>query len=144
VNQTGVAVVNGFANLPRHPSQLYEAFGEGLLLWLVFWFFLKDRKPFRGFMIGAYLIGYGVIRFLIEYFRNPDKGLDFIIAFEPGASTSQLNVPLLNFSMGQILSTLMIVAGIITLGALAAWHKKQGLLAAAAGPAKKGRKNRKA
>lgn len=139
VDQTGVAVVNGMANLPRHPSQLYEAFGEGLLLWFVFWFFLKDRKPFQGFMIGAYLIGYGAVRFVIEYFRNPDKGLDFIIAFEPGVSTSQLNIPLLNFSMGQILNALMILAGMVTLWALAAWHKKQSLLAQVP-PAKKGRK----
>jgi len=136
--QTGVQAVGDFVNLPRHPSQLYEAFGEGLLLWLVFWFLLKDRKPFRGFMIGAYLIGYGAVRFVVEYFRNPDKGLDFIIAFEPGASTSQLQVPLLNFSMGQILCTIMMVAGIITLVALSSWHKKQGLLAEAA--AKKGKK----
>jgi phosphatidylglycerol:prolipoprotein diacylglycerol transferase len=131
VDQSGVAVVNGMANLPRHPSQLYEAFGEGLLLWLIFWFLLKDRKPFQGFLIGAYLIAYGVVRFVIEYFRNPDKGLDFIIAFEPGASTSQLHVPLFNFSMGQILCALMILAGSITLVALGRWHKKQSLLAAA-------------
>jgi phosphatidylglycerol:prolipoprotein diacylglycerol transferase len=132
VDQTGVAVVNGMANLPRHPSQLYEALGEGLLLWLLFWFLLKDKKPFQGFLIGAYLIAYGVVRFVIEYFRNPDKGLDFIIAFEPGASTSQLHVPLFNFSMGQILCTLMIVAGVITLALLSRYHRKQGLLATAA------------
>ena len=132
VDQTGVAVVNGMANLPRHPSQLYEAFGEGLLLWLIFWFLLKDRKPFQGFLIGAYLIAYGVVRFVIEYFRNPDKGLDFIIAFEPGASTSQLHVPLFNFSMGQILCALMIIAGSITLVVMGRWNKRQSLLAAAA------------
>lgn len=132
VNQTGVPVVEGMANLPRHPSQLYEAFGEGILLWLIFWFLLKDRLPFKGFLIGAYLIGYGAVRFVIEYFRNPDKGLDFVIAFEPGASTSQLNVPLLNFSMGQILNALMILAGVVTLWVLARWDKKQSLLAEAA------------
>ncbi len=129
---TGVPVIGGMANLPRHPSQLYEAFGEGILLWLIFWFLLKDRVPFRGFLIGAYLIGYGVVRFVIEYFRNPDKGMDFIIAFQPGASTSQLDVPLLDFSMGQILCFLMIIAGILSWWLIAKYHQRQGLLAQAA------------
>lgn len=130
VNATGVPVVDGLVNLPRHPSQLYEAFGEGILLWLVFWF-LKDRVPFRGYLIGAYLIGYGAVRFVVEYFRNPDKGLDFIIVFQPGFSTSQLQIPLFNFSMGQILCVLMVVAGVITLWGISAYHKRQALLAAA-------------
>jgi len=125
MDATGVQAVDGLVNLPRHPSQLYEAFGEGLLLWLIFWFLLKDRKPFQGFLIGAYLIAYGVVRFVIEYFRNPDKGLDFILVFQPGYSTSQLEVPLLNFSMGQILSVAMIAIGGLTLGVLAAHHRRQ-------------------
>lgn len=141
MSATGIQATGDYVNLPRHPSQLYEAFGEGLLLWLIFWFLLKDRLPFKGFLIGAYLIGYGVVRFVVEYFRNPDKGLDFIIAFEPGISTSQLQVPLLNFSMGQILCALMIVGGFVTLAVLSAWHKKQSLLAAAqAQPSKKGKR----
>ena len=127
MNQTGIQTTDAFVNLPRHPSQLYEAFGEGLVLWFLFWF-LKDRLPFRGFLIGAYLIGYGVVRFVIEYFRNPDKGLDFIIAFEPGVSTSQLQIPLFNFSMGQILCVLMVLAGVLTLVGINAWHKKQANL----------------
>jgi phosphatidylglycerol---prolipoprotein diacylglyceryl transferase len=143
VEATGVPVVEGMANLPRHPSQLYEAFGEGLLLWLVFWFLLKDRAPFKGFMIGAYLIGYGAVRFVIEYFRNPDKGLDFIIAFEPTTSTSQLSVSLVNFSMGQILCALMIVAGVITLFVLQALDKKRGLLAEASAVKSSGGRKKK-
>jgi len=143
VNATGVPVIEGMANLPRHPSQLYEALGEGVLLWLLFWFVLKDRTPFRGFLIGIYLIAYGAVRFVIEYFRNPDKGLDFIIIFQPGTTTSQLQVPLLNFSMGQILCVLMIVAGGITLWGISRYHKKQGLLAAAEATKKgKSRKQR--
>ncbi|MDT8299825.1 MAG: prolipoprotein diacylglyceryl transferase, partial [Spirochaetaceae bacterium] len=63
-------------NLPRHPSQLYEALLEGVILWLVLWFVFRKRKPFDGFMIGAYLIGYSIARFIAEYFRTPDAGLD--------------------------------------------------------------------
>lgn len=137
MNQTHVEAVNGLVNLPRHPSQLYEAFGEGILLWLIFWFLLKDRLPFKGFLIGAYLIGYGAVRFVIEYFRNPDKGLDFIIVFQPGFSTSQLQVPLFNFSMGQILCMLMMVAGGLTLWGISSYHKRQSLLAASAAQTKK-------
>lgn len=122
---TGISTSAAMVNLPRHPSQLYEALAEGLLLWLYFWFVVKDRKPFNGFMIGAYLITYGTIRFVVEYFRNPDKGLDFIIVFQPGTWTSQLQVPLFNFSMGQILSFLMVVAGIASLVCLSIWHRKQ-------------------
>lgn len=144
VDATGVSVVNGFANLPRHPSQLYEALGEGLLLWLVLWFLLKDRKPFQGFLVGAYLVGYGAIRFVIEYFRNPDKGLDFVIMFEPGASTSQLHIPLFNFSMGQLLCVIMIVAGLAAWVVFAAWHRKKSLIQAAQQEVKsKGRRSRK-
>lgn len=139
--QTGISTSDAFVNLPRHPSQLYEAFGEGLLLWLIFWFIIKDRAPFRGFLIGAYLIAYGVVRFVIEYFRNPDKGLDFIIVFQPGYSTSQLQIPLLNFSMGQILCFLMILAGAITLWGLSVWHKAQA--AKLATPSATSRKRRR-
>jgi len=131
MRQTGITTSDAVVNLPRHPSQIYEGLGEGVLLWLLFWFVLKDRKPFRGFLMGAYLIAYGVVRFVIEYFRNPDKGMDFIIVFQPGTTTSQLQVPLFNFSMGQILSAIMIVGGVLTLWGISLYHKKQGLLAAA-------------
>ena len=106
-------------NLPRHPSQLYEAFGEGLLLWLIFWFLLKRTPRFKGFFLGLFLVGYGAVRFVVEYFRNPDKGMDFPIALDPSAFmdstgkaiTSHLVVSPWNFSMGQILCVLMIVGG---------------------------------
>jgi phosphatidylglycerol:prolipoprotein diacylglycerol transferase len=133
VDVTGVPIdANGMANLPRHPSQLYEAFGEGILLWLVLWFVFRNRAPFKGFLIGAYLIGYGIVRFVIEYFRNPDKDMDFIIVFQPGTSTSQLDVPLFNFSMGQILCFIMIVAGIVSWWLIGLYHKNKSLLAQAA------------
>jgi phosphatidylglycerol:prolipoprotein diacylglycerol transferase len=139
---TGISSTDPLVNLPRHPSQLYEAVGEGILLWLLFWFILKDRKPFQGFLMGAYLIGYGVVRFAVEYLRNPDKGLDFILTFQPGFSTSQLDVPLLNFSMGQILSSAMIVGGAIFLVLVSGYHKKKALASAPTREAAKKKRER--
>ena len=96
-------------NLPRHPSQLYEAFFEGIVLFLIMWF-LRKKKPFDGFMAGMFLIGYGVFRFAIEYFREPDADLGYRISVTD--APTYLNVSLLNISTGQILCFLMIVAGI--------------------------------
>ena len=96
-------------NLPRHPSQLYEAFFEGIILFLIMWF-LRKKKPFDGFMSGMFLIGYGVFRFAIEYFREPDADLGYRISVTD--APTYLNVSLLNISTGQILCFLMIVAGI--------------------------------
>jgi phosphatidylglycerol:prolipoprotein diacylglycerol transferase len=80
----------------RHPSQLYEAFFEGIFLFLILWNIRKIKIP-KGAMLALYLIGYGTVRFFIEYFREPDAHLGFV---------------LLSFSMGQILCLLMIAAGI--------------------------------
>ena len=90
--------------LLRHPSQLYEAFGEGIILFIVLWL-LRNRSSFRGVMFSLYLIGYGVIRFIIEYFREPDAHLGFIF---------------LHFSMGQLLCFAMILSGLI----FAYWSKR--------------------
>jgi len=81
----------------RHPSQLYEAFFEGIFLFAVLWSIRKSRAP-RGAMLAFYLIGYGMVRFFIEFFREPDAHLGFIVSF---------------FSMGQLLCAGMIVAGVI-------------------------------
>lgn len=78
--------------LPRHPSQLYEAFFEGLVLFLILWL-VKDRKKFDGDIFTLFLIFYGIFRVFCEFFREPDAP------------------PILFFSRGQILSILMIVAG---------------------------------
>ena len=79
----------------RHPSQLYEAFFEGIFLFLILWNIRKIKIP-TGAMLALYLIGYGIVRFFIEYFREPDAHLGFV---------------LLSFSMGQVLCLLMIAAG---------------------------------
>lgn len=99
-----------FVNLPRHPSQLYEAFGEGILLWLILWFVIKKHKKFNGMVLSVYLMGYGLVRFIVEYFRCPDKGLDFPISFVGKVHPYLLQSPWA-FSTGQILCFLMIVAG---------------------------------
>lgn len=98
-------------NLPRHPSQLYEAFFEGLVIFLILWFSRKHKK-FDGQMGMMYTFFYGLFRFVIEYFREPDADLGYRI----GADTSApiyTNTSLLNFSTGQILCFLMIAGSII-------------------------------
>lgn len=60
--------------LPRHPSPLYQAAGEGLLLFLVLWFYSGRERP-RGAVSGAFLVGYGLLRSLAELFREPDPGI---------------------------------------------------------------------
>ena len=79
----------------RHPSQLYEAFFEGIVLFLVLWT-VKKRVTTQGAILGLYLMGYGLVRFFIEYARQPDAHLGFV---------------LLSFSMGQLLCLTMILAG---------------------------------
>ncbi|MEN6638062.1 MAG: prolipoprotein diacylglyceryl transferase [Smithella sp.] len=80
----------------RHPSQLYEALFEGLFLFVVLWG-MRKRSPFDGFLIGLYVFGYGLVRFIIEFFREPDAHLGFVLGFN---------------TMGQVLCTLMMLAGI--------------------------------
>ena len=111
VEQAGLTIAENarLINLPRHPSQLYEAFFEGIVLFLIMWF-LRKKKPFDGFMAGMFLIGYGTFRFIIEYFREPDAEIGYIISVTD--ASTYINDSLLNISMGQVLCFLMIVAGI--------------------------------
>jgi phosphatidylglycerol:prolipoprotein diacylglycerol transferase len=85
----------------RHPSQLYEAFFEGLVLFAILWSLRKRRFP-KGSFAGLYLIGYGFFRFFIEFFREPDAQLGLVFFGK--------------FSMGQALCTAMILVGLIFLG----------------------------
>ena len=80
----------------RHPSQLYEAFFEGIFLFIILWSIRKIKKP-RGAMLAFYVIGYGTVRFFIEFFRQPDAHIGFIV---------------LSFTMGQALCAMMIAGGI--------------------------------
>lgn len=110
MDKIGMQAVEGqLANLPRHPSQLYEALFEGLVLFAIIWI-LHRRKPFDGFTGGLYALGYGLFRFIIEYFREPDADIGYRFSVD-GAQIYE-NTSLLNISTGQILCSLMILGGI--------------------------------
>ncbi len=102
----GVIFPRGGA-LPRHPSQIYEAVLEGLVLFIVLFFLIRNdkirNKP--GIVTGVFLGGYGVMRFIVEFFREPDF---------------QLGLYLNAISMGQILCTPMILFGSYMV--YRAWH----------------------
>lgn len=87
-------------DMPRHPSQLYEAFLEGLILFLILWFFSRSERPLRA-VSGLFLIGYGCFRFLVEFVREPDAHIGYM-AF--GWLTR-----------GQLLSLPMIIFGLVLL-----------------------------
>ena len=106
----GVNAYGAMINLPRHPSQLYEAFLEGIVLWTIMWLIHRHKK-WDGMMTGIYLSGYGFFRFIIEYFREPDADLGYRIAADSNAPI-YTNTSLLNFSTGQILCFIMILSGI--------------------------------
>lgn len=111
----GLSSMNDIVNLPRHPSQLYEALFEGVLLWAFLWFVVRKRRRFEGQALSLYIIGYGTARFFIEYLREPDSGLGYIIKLgNPDAPTYSFTT-LFNFSMGQILSLLMALGGLTLL-----------------------------
>jgi phosphatidylglycerol:prolipoprotein diacylglycerol transferase len=100
------------SSVPRHPSQLYQFALEGVLLFVVLWLYARHPRPL-GRVSGAFLIGYGVLRFIAEFFREPD---DF------------LGVLALDMTMGQWLCLPMIAAGL----ALWAWSGRRGSGARAA------------
>jgi phosphatidylglycerol:prolipoprotein diacylglycerol transferase len=118
--------MNDLVNLPRHPSQLYEAFFEGIVLWLALWFIVRKRETFRGFAVGLYAIGYGTIRFILEYFREPDQGMGYILGDK--SAPTYVVTSVFNISMGQILSSFMILGGVIVLvvGSRAATRNSPG------------------
>jgi len=121
-------------NLPRHPSQLYEAFFEGIFLWLVLWFIVRKRKTFPGFAASLYAIGYGAIRFVIEYFREPDYGIGYIVKLgDPSAPTNRFG-GLLNFSTGQVLCACMIASGSLML-CYCSWAARRAESASSSAPA---------
>jgi phosphatidylglycerol:prolipoprotein diacylglycerol transferase len=83
-------------NLPRHPSQLYQFALEGVLLFLLLWWYAGRQRP-MGAVSGLFLAGYGTFRFIAEYARQPDNYLGLLSG---------------GLSMGQWLSLPMIVAGV--------------------------------
>lgn len=97
-----VMVFPGAGSLPRHPSQLYEALLEGLVLGLVMLFlFWKTRARWRpGLLVGTFTLGYALSRFAVEYYREPDAQLlDF--AMRTGLSMGQwLTIPMMAVGLG--------------------------------------------
>jgi phosphatidylglycerol:prolipoprotein diacylglycerol transferase len=112
--RTGVAIPGSstLINLPRYPSQLFEAFFEGFVLWLIIWLW-RNRKPFKGFLLSLYLGGYGIFRFFIEYFREPDSDLGYRIQLVPTNLSPAQAHPLLCFSTGQVFSFCMALLAVI-------------------------------
>jgi phosphatidylglycerol---prolipoprotein diacylglyceryl transferase len=90
--------------VPRHPSQLYEAFCEGIVLFFALRalerIVLRQGLYRPGLLAGAFLVGYGVLRFFIEFTRQPDAQLGFVLG---------------PFSMGQLLCVAMIIVGAVIL-----------------------------
>ncbi len=84
-------------NIPRHPSQIYEALLEGLLLFLIINIIFKYKK-IKGYVSAYFLILYGLFRISAEQFRLPDEHLGYIFGF---------------LSMGTILSLIMLFTGLI-------------------------------
>jgi phosphatidylglycerol:prolipoprotein diacylglycerol transferase len=90
-------VLYKFTDSARHPSQIYEAVLEGLLIFIILFIFSKNKINRKINAFAVFLILYSLLRFFLEYFREPDAQLGFIIS---------------NFSMGQILSIPMFLIGI--------------------------------
>jgi phosphatidylglycerol:prolipoprotein diacylglycerol transferase len=94
-------VFPGGGPLPRHPSQLYESILEGVVLFIILWILKEKQKPpsswAHGSMLAIFLILYGIFRIIIEFFREPDAHLGFLAG---------------GVTMGQLLSSLMIIGGI--------------------------------
>jgi len=89
--------------LPRHPSQLYEVFLEGIVLFLLlYWLVRRGWLERPGALAGVFLAGYGLARIVVEFFREPDAHLGFLLGFT---------------TMGQLLSLPLVIAGAI----LIAW-----------------------
>ncbi len=102
---------SAMVNLPRHPSQLYEAFFEGIVLWAILWFVFRKRKRFAGQMLAIYVMGYGFFRFLIEYVREPDVDIGFPIELVK-LGNPYIQISAFNLTTGQILNLIMIAIGI--------------------------------
>ena len=100
-------IFRGAGPLPRHPSQLYQFALEGLLLFAILWIYSARPRPV-GAVSAVFLIGYGCLRFAVEFFREPDDFLGLLA---------------LNLSMGQWLSLPMIATGAGML--IWAWRRPQ-------------------
>ena len=85
-------------NLSRHPSQLYEALLEGLVLFMILIYFKNKFSNKPGLISGLFLIFYSIFRFFVEFYRVPDEQLGYIF---------------LNFTMGQVVSLIFMLSGVL-------------------------------
>jgi phosphatidylglycerol---prolipoprotein diacylglyceryl transferase len=92
----------------RYPSQLLEALGEGIILFVFIWT-IRNKSWAKGKLLAIYLISYGLVRFLVEYVREPDEQIGLLFGY---------------VSMGQILCFLMVVTGLI----LIIWKPRSKML----------------
>lgn len=83
--------------LPRHPSELYEFALEGILLFFIVWFYSAKPRP-RMAVSGVFLAGYGILRIIAEFFREPDAHLGYFAGW---------------MTMGQLLSIPMVIIGLV-------------------------------
>ena len=109
-------------NLPRHPTQLYEAALDGLLIWLVIWLLIRKKRPYPGFTMGFYVIAYGFVRFIIDYLRMSLTG-DFLLQLSAKPNPPYLYVTPFNFIPSQLYSLLMIAAGVLYLVLVRKFYK---------------------
>ena len=94
----------------RHPSQLYEAFLEGILLFIILLIFANRHAFLRpGLVTGVFIFGYGVSRFVVEYYRVPDQ--QFFSEFNPNGYI--ISFADFGFSMGQLLCFPMVFIGVL-------------------------------
>ncbi len=98
-----------FASLQlRHPSQLYEAFLEGILLFIFLWT-MRNKKIFQGKFLALYLMSYAATRFIAEFYRQPDEQIGFLFD---------------SLTLGQLFSLLMFFSGL----ALFFWKKNKNVI----------------
>ncbi|WP_367671517.1 prolipoprotein diacylglyceryl transferase [Buchnera aphidicola] len=90
-------IINTYGMLPRYPSQLFEFFFEGIILFIIINYFLKKTKK-TGIVSSIFLIFYGIFRIFLEQFREPDI---------------KINILYKNFTLGQLLSFPMIILGLL-------------------------------
>lgn len=86
-------VFPGGGDLPRHPSQLYQFFLEGVVLFLVVWIFARKLRPLMS-VSGVFLVTYGALRFFVEFFRQPDSHIGFV-AFNWMTRGQMLSIPMI-------------------------------------------------
>jgi len=100
MDKIGMTVAPGqtLVNLPRHPSQLYEMLMEGLLLFIILFILYKIKKWPRGFIFSCFFLGYGIFRFIAEFFREPDIQVGYLSGGW--------------FTMGMLLCIPMIITGL--------------------------------